>query len=361
MGNINTAVARMRYWCSEANLGYDQSQRWNIVPGGEADCSSLVIHVLREAGFDTGGATYTGNMLSNLTARGWMVVATYPQSAAGLQAGDVLLNDANHVAMYLGGGYLGQASIDERGWASGGQSGDQTDHETNISPFYVYRHGGWPHVLRYTGGQTAVVTASLSADPYNPNGYGTAYVKDVQARLVSLGYSVGASGVDGILGADTYSAVKAYQKDHGLAVDGIPGPDTIGSLQTASSAATAAPAVAVSSGLTADGWWGSDTTTRAQEVLGTTRDGVVSSQDAGRKSILAACTSGWEFVPSGQAEGSQLIVAMQTRMGITADGIAGPGFVNALEQRFGFAPDGHLDGPSNTVRAMQTALNAGRF
>lgn len=129
-----------------------------------------------------------------------------------------------------------------------------------------------------------------------------------------------------------------------------------GSLAASSSAAHTTTAA-----LSVDGWWGSDTTTRAQKVLGTTRDGVVSSQDAGRKSILAACTSGWEFVPSGQAQGSQLIVAMQTRMGITADGIAGPGFVNALEQRFGYSPDGHLDGPSNTVKRFQEALNEGRF
>lgn len=360
MPNLNAAIAYMETACKTWSLGYDQSNRWDVRDGGECDCSSLVITALKAAGFDVGGSTYTGNMLSNLTDRGWVVAQTYPKSASGLKPGDILLNDSNHVAMWVGG-HLDQASIDERGRASGGQTGDQTGYETNARGFYVYAHGGWPHVLRYTGGQTAVVTASLSADPYNPNGYDSGYVKNVQARLVSLGYSVGASGADGILGADTYSAVKAYQKDHGLAVDGIPGPDTIGSLQTASSAATAAPAVAVSSGLTADGWWGSDTTTRAQEVLGTTRDGVVSSQDAGRKSILAACTSGWEFVPSGQAQGSQLIVAMQTRMGITADGIAGPGFVNALEQRFGYSPDGHLDGPSNTVKRFQEALNEGRF
>ena len=85
----------------------------------------------------------------------------------------------------------------------------------------------------------------------------------------------------------------------------------------------------------------------------------MSSQDTYWRSQNPGLTSGWEWV--SDPVGSQLITAMQARMGITADGIAGPGFVNALEQRFGFAPDGHLDGPSNTVRAMQTALNEGRF
>lgn len=364
MGDLSKLITRMRYWCSEANLGYDQAQRWDIRPGGEADCSSLVIHALKEAGFDTGGATYTGNMRAALTARGWQVVAVRPTSAANLRAGDILLNDTNHVALYLGGGYLGQASIDERGRASGGRSGDQTDHETNVNPFYVYRHGGWSAVLRYVGGQTAASatpTIAGSSQPYNPNGYGAAYVKDVQSRLVELGYSVGASGADGILGADTYSAVKAYQKDHGLAVDGIPGPDTLGALKAGKGKKAAAATATATGKIDEDGWWGQATTRALQEVLGTPQDSTVSSQDAGWKPILAACTSGWEFVPSGQAQGSQLITAMQARMGITADGIAGPGTVKALEAHYGFSQDGHLDGPSNTVRAMQRALNSGRF
>lgn len=364
MPSLATAVARMRYWCLEANLGYDQSQRWNIVPGGEADCSSLVIHVLEEAGFDTGSATYTGNMRANLTARGWKVVATQPTSAAGLVAGDVLLNDANHVALYLGGGVLGQASIDERGRASGGQSGDQTDHETNVSPFYVYRHGGWTAVLRYVGGQTTASPAPTiagSSQPYNLNGYGSAYVRDVQTRLVALGYSVGSSGVDGVLGADTFNAVKAYQAAVGLTVDGIPGPDTLGALKAGKGKKTPASTTSSSAKIDEDGWWGEATTRRAQEVYGTTVDGKVSSQAQSRRGILAACTGGWEFVPDAQAQGSQLITAMQKRMGLDPDGIAGPDFVNGFEQRFGFDPDGHLDGPSNTVRRFQEALNEGRF
>lgn len=354
MGNLNTAVARMRYWCSEANLGYDQSQRWNIFPGGEADCSSLVIHVLREAGFDTGGATYTGNMRVNLTARGWMVVDTYPQSAAGLQAGDVLLNDANHVALYLGGGYLGQASIDERGRASGGWSGDQTDHETNVSPFYVYAHGGWPAVLRYVGGQTTASdtpTIAGSSQPYNPNGYDAAYVKDVQSRLESLGYSVGSSGVDGILGEDTFNAVKAYQAAVGLATDGIPGPDTLGALKAGKGREAVANALS-------DGVWGPVTTSALQRILGTPQDGVISSQDQGRKVNVPAAGDGWEWVSDPQ--GSQAIKAYQQKLGINDDdGIVGPIFVKCLQRHLGVAEDGYAG--RETVTALQAQLGQGRI
>ena len=349
MGNLNTAVARMRYWCSEANLGYDQSQRWSIVPGGEADCSSLVIHVLMEADFDTGGATYTGNMLSNLTARGWVVVSTYPQSAAGLQAGDVLLNDANHVALYLGGGYLGQASIDERGRASGGQSGDQTDHETNVSPFYVYAHGGWPAVLRYVGGQTTA-SATPTIAGYNPNGYDAAYVTDVQSRLESLGYSVGSSGADGILGADTFNAVKSYQAAVGLATDGIPGPDTLGALKAGKGREAVANALS-------DGVWGPVTTRTLQRLLGTPQDGVISSQDQGRRVNVPAAGDGWEWVSNPQ--GSQAIKAYQQKLGIDADGIIGPGTIKRLQDHLGVTVDGYAG--METVKALQAQLGQGRI
>ena len=75
MPSLSKFVARMLYWCDEANLGYDQGNRWDIRPGGECDCSSLVIHALREAGFATGAASYTGDMAKALAANGWRGVA----------------------------------------------------------------------------------------------------------------------------------------------------------------------------------------------------------------------------------------------------------------------------------------------
>lgn len=144
MGDINKLCERMRYWCNEGNLGYDQSNRWDIREGGECDCSSLVIHCLREAGFDTGSASYTGNMSSNLCARGWVRL---PVDRNNLQPGDILLNDANHVAVWLGD-CLAEASIDENGNITGGASGDQGE-ETHTRSYYNY----WNCYLRYTGGQ----------------------------------------------------------------------------------------------------------------------------------------------------------------------------------------------------------------
>ena len=51
-------------------------------------------------------------------------------------------------------------------------------------------------------------------------------VKECQTLLEKAGYSVGSCGIDGDFGRATLAAVKAFQKDHGLVVDGIVGPVT---------------------------------------------------------------------------------------------------------------------------------------
>ena len=48
-------------------------------------------------------------------------------------------------------------------------------------------------------------------------------VKEMQARLIELGYDLGKCGADGIFGKMTLAAVKAFQKDCGIGVDGIVG------------------------------------------------------------------------------------------------------------------------------------------
>ena len=68
-------------------------------------------------------------------------------TGSGLLRGDVLLNEAHHVAMYCGNGKEVEASINEKGTAHGGQPGDQTGKEFLIRS---YRNYPWDCVLRYS-------------------------------------------------------------------------------------------------------------------------------------------------------------------------------------------------------------------
>ena len=57
------------------------------------------------------------------------------------------------------------------------------------------------------------------------------YVTLLQTKLANLGYDLGSYGVDGDFGKATEAAVKKFQKDHGLKVDGIVGAQTWAALE----------------------------------------------------------------------------------------------------------------------------------
>lgn len=170
-GSIKVFCEAMRKACQDWSLGYDQDNRWAIYDGGECDCSSLVIWALRQAGFDTGSASYTGDMSSNLTSRGWKRL---PFSIASVRAGDILLNDEKHVCAVISGSgasaIIAQASIDERGQAKYGASGDQTGGETNTRQVYEYRWG-WDCILRYSGGTSDTSESIANIGTLDVDGY----------------------------------------------------------------------------------------------------------------------------------------------------------------------------------------------
>jgi hypothetical protein len=56
-------------------------------------------------------------------------------------------------------------------------------------------------------------------------------LRGVQGRLLNLGYSPGP--IDGVMGYRTVAAIKAFQADHGLKVDGVVGDETRARLKSA--------------------------------------------------------------------------------------------------------------------------------
>lgn len=143
MGIIENATSWMIGIANDNSHGYDQAHRW----GPDYDCSSLVISAYKQAGVGL-TCTYTGNMLADMTAKGFSNITAKINLATGadLQRGDVLLNTVNHTALYIGNGQVCEACGNERGGITGGQTGDQTGKEIRIGSYYNFP---WNYVLRY--------------------------------------------------------------------------------------------------------------------------------------------------------------------------------------------------------------------
>lgn len=219
MPSLSKFVERMLYWCDEANLGYDQGNRWDIRPGGECDCSSLVIHSLREAGFETGAASYTGDMARALVANGWERIAP----TGSPKVGDILLNEGRHVAVCTGPNQMSYASIDERGKISGGMAGDQTDRETRTVAGTSYSKG-WDCYLRWTGAAPSGEEGEVYGFKLVKRGQKGDHVALCQAALnIRTGAGL---AVDKDCGAKTEAAIEAFQETRGLDPDGQCGAKT---------------------------------------------------------------------------------------------------------------------------------------
>lgn len=217
---IQDAVAWARRIAADDTHGYDQTNRW----GADYDCSSFVICAYKAAGVPL-ECTYTGDMRGDMLRRGFEDVTGQVNlsTGAGVQEGDVLLNYARHTALALGGGRIVQASINERGTATGGTPGDQTGREIYERAYYNYP---WDCVLRYTaeGGGTDNSSEYVPsywyavALPLLKPGMTDKAVETVQTLLSAYGHYTGS--VTSKMDAETVEAVKAYQTAHDLDADG---------------------------------------------------------------------------------------------------------------------------------------------
>lgn len=175
------AIRQMETWAKDDSHGYDQDYRWG--EKGDYDCSSAVIQAWQNAGVPvkSGGATYTGDMKNVFLKNGFVDVTSKVNVAtgSGLLRGDVLLNEAHHVAMYCGNGKEVEASINEKGTAHGGKPGDQTGKEFLIRS---YRNYPWNCVLRYRGN---IFSASDTEKKQNVVAYVARFTKDCKCYSVA--------------------------------------------------------------------------------------------------------------------------------------------------------------------------------
>ena len=159
MTKVEKAIRWMEDMANNNKHGYDQTYRWG--EKGDYDCSSAVYMAWEHAGipvktysFNKYGCAYTGVMKAVFTHFGFKDVTSKINLAtgSGLKRGDILLNDSHHVAMYCGNGKEVEASINEKGKATGGKPGDQTGKEFLIRS---YRNYPWNRVLRYSTVETS--------------------------------------------------------------------------------------------------------------------------------------------------------------------------------------------------------------
>ena len=216
------AISFMENIARDNSHGYSQDSRWGQP---DYDCSSLVIRSWEQAGVpvESSGATYTGNMYNIFLRNGFVDVTNQVNlnTGEGLLRSDVLLNHTYHTAMYCGNGLEVQASINEKGGAHNSIPGDQTGQQILIRS---YRNYPWNVVLRYMSGETPPSILIKKGTT------GEDIVK-LQKMLIKCGYSCGSYGADGDFGEKTEQALKRFQADFNLEVDGIYGPKSKEKLQ----------------------------------------------------------------------------------------------------------------------------------
>ena len=230
-------------------------------------------------------------------------------------------------------------------------------------------------VNKVLNGGTCSIPSNVTVDSYRPESkgylikgdYGQA-VKVMQQLLMKCGYSVGSCGADGSFGNDTLAAVKKFQEDMGLVVDGSYGPKTKAVLTakynatfTVQKPQTSTPVKSISK-IAEDGVWGSETTKKAQQVFGMKIvDGIISNQWKVYKDANPGLSTGWDWHTKPNGQGSNLIRAIQKWAGMPEkeiDGEIGDYTIKSIQKKLGCKIiDGYFSNPSNCIKEFQKWLN----
>ena len=297
---------------------------------------------------------------------------------------------------------------DERNRYSGGQAGDQSKTEWYIRPWW---NDSWNVVLRHPDAKTRNLIADmaikaaqnnlvgydqnerltfwnhLKASNYDPAQITIKCEADCSSGVAAIvkgaGYRLGNTAMQNVNASITTWNEKNALKAAGFQVltnskyltsdayllagdillneSRYTAINVTNGSKSGGSSTTFTPSTSTSSGkLSVDGYWGVATTKALQKTLGTTVDGIVSGQDANN---MASVNRGglehasWKIGRGG----SQMVMALQRKIGVSADGYFGKNTCKALQRYLGTTQDGIVSAPSSMVKALQRKLNAGSF
>ena len=215
--NVRDTIARLGIEAAlNNNIGYDQYQRvtyWKqlqacnfsasaITTPCESDCTAGATANAKAAGYihnipalkNLSTSIYSGNMRSNFVKAGFKALTEMKYLSSGdyLLPGDILLYENHHAA-------------------------------TNITKG---KNAVESHIT------TVDTTDYIFGDRVLKNGCEGSDVETLQRLLIENGYSCGNYGIDGEFGDMTEMAVRKFQSDHQLEVNGIVDKQTISILKS---------------------------------------------------------------------------------------------------------------------------------
>lgn len=201
------------------------------------DCVCLIKALLwgwqGDAKQNYGGAKYCSNGVPDVNEDGMIKACTEVSTDfTKIAVGEVVYN-SGHIGVYIGGGLAVECTPI---W----EDGVQITAVHNIGKKSGYngrvwaKHGKLPWVTYETEekpeGEEKKAGDYTLAFRYLRKGDKGDDVVAVQRLLIANGYSCGWYGADGDFGAATDTAVRLYQRDTGLEVDGVVGKDTMSRL-----------------------------------------------------------------------------------------------------------------------------------
>ena len=191
------------------------------------DCVGLIKGVLwgwtGNTSKNYGGATYASNNVPDINADTMISKCSdVSTNFSNIQVGEVVWMKG-HIGVYIGDGLAVECTPS---WKNGVQITACNRSISGYNRRNWTKHGKLPY-LKYSTESTSVNTVNNSFKlPTIKKGSTGNTVKSLQILLIGYGYSCGKCEADGDFGSGTLAAVKNYQKNKGLTVDGIVGSTT---------------------------------------------------------------------------------------------------------------------------------------